>query len=153
MIEPGSFTDVKDMQACAYKHLLSSRFQPDLRLLVHTRLSKMFAPYETNMQSLDLDCAFKIMRSMRAHDSIRILKTWTNAWCTSSRFHDDIMHPCYFGCEAKDSMSHYVNCPTLFAVLSFMCEGVTHLHDTVSSDPLQRLGVVNPNLWKLKVVA
>ena len=50
-------------------------------------------------------------------------------------------------------MSHYVNCPTLFAVLSFMCDGVTHLHDTVSSDPLQRLGVVNPNLWKLKMVA
>lgn len=96
---------------------------------------------------------------MRAHQAVRIVKTGTNAWCTSARLHDDVTHLCYFGCAAKDDMKHYVVCPHLYAVLRYLCEGMprhTHArpaHESISAKPLQCLGLINTNPTILKVVA
>ena len=115
-------------------------------------------------EQLHFNDAFRIMRQLRAHDAIRILKTWTNAWCTSARFHEETTHPCLFGCEAKDCMEHYFNCPFLFALQRYLV-GDAHtlsiqssssgpsfsIH--ISDDPLERLGLISTSKDILKIVA
>ena len=32
-----------------------------------------------------------------------VLKTWTNAWCTSSRYHEEVRLPGVFGCQECDN--------------------------------------------------
>ena len=46
-----------------------------------------------------------------------LLKTWLNAWSTSSRLHSKPILPCLFGCtNARDSLDHCVTCPALWLV-------------------------------------
>ena len=44
--------------------------------------------------------------------SQQIIRTWSFAWITSSRFHDTSQLPCALGCPgAKDSQAHYFRRP------------------------------------------
>ncbi len=63
------------------------------------------------------------------------------------------MLPCLFGCgNASDRQSHYVNCPFLFAIQTF---ATSQLRDfpPPSPNPLQRIGLFNPSIDCLKLVA
>jgi len=47
-----------------------------------------------------------------------ILKTWANAWTTSTRMHEDTVLPCLFGCESgRDELAHYLHCVRLWHVI------------------------------------
>ena len=97
---------------------------------------------------LALEDAFKLLWGLRAHDAIRVFKTWVNAWCTSSRFHERVILPCLFGCPGcEDRQAHYSMCPNLFAIQTFLTPRITDF------DPLKRLGLKEPQLDKLKLVA
>ena len=94
--------------------------------------------------------AFKRLRGMRSHDAIRDLKTWTNGWCTSDRFHASVRLPCLFGCiDAVDKQAHYCMCPNLFTILSYLWQPV----EDISSDPICRLGLQGTSIIRLKAVA
>ena len=99
-------------------------------------------------EQLRISDAFRIMRQLRAHDAIRVLKTWINAWCTSARCHEETTYPCFFGCEAKDCMEHYFNCPFLFALQRYLVGSTPNLliqsstsgpnfHILISDNPLE----------------
>ena len=81
-----------------------------------------------------------------------IIRTWVNGWASSYRYHEDILWPCVFGCthpEVKfnrDDLSHYLQCPHLHALQKFM-------HPDESSNPLIRVGLINPSINSLKRVA
>ena len=93
VIEPGSFVQVSNLQSYIYRNLLKYRFQTNLQDLVKYRICKLFEPFVVDNEQLQISDAFRIMRQLRAHDAIRILKTWTNALCTSARFHEEPTHP------------------------------------------------------------
>ena len=45
----------------------------------------------------------------------QLIRTWSFAWVTSSRFHDTSQLPCALGCPgAKDSQAHYFRCPSFW---------------------------------------
>ena len=55
--------------------------------------------------------------------------------------------PCLFGCSGEhDALHHYVMCPHAYALIKFFNVS----GQTISSDPLERLGLVNPNLLLFK---
>ena len=66
------------------------------------------------------------------------VKTWSNGWATSSRYHEGVILPCMFGCKSCiDNLQHYLQCPHLFALWSFLA-------GDISSDPLVRWGLIEP---------
>ena len=61
------------------------------------------------------DISFDLLREMFGKLSpawaTAILKTWANAWTTSSRMHEPVARQCIFGCaEGMDSLKHYLLC-------------------------------------------
>ena len=55
--------------------------------------------------------------------------------------------PCVFGCcSEQDDLHHYLTCPHLYAIWSFLVGGV-------SSDPLIRWGLVNPKAESMLQIA
>ena len=64
------------------------------------------------------------MLRLSKHFSMCLIKTWLNAWNTGTRFHDEFVLPCVFGCPGmEDSTAHYVRCPLLWRCASD-CTGV-----------------------------
>ena len=60
--------------------------------------------------------------------------------------HEDTVHNCLLGCcEEPDSLSHYVQCPHIFAMMRYFLQDC-------SADPLVRLGLISPSISCLKVV-
>ena len=61
--------------------------------------------------------------------------------------HEDVIHDCLLGCaNQKDSLSHYIFCPHVYAMLRF-------LFIEVSEDPLVRLGLKHTCALSLKVLS
>ena len=109
-----------------------------------------FQPYDLEGMDLELDTALSIMlRSLRKHEAMRIIKTWCNAWATSARMHEDTCLPCLFGCQdASDRMDHYIHCPFWFYLLLKL------LSDSPPSPlPLTRLALVDPSIPTLLAVS
>ena len=103
----------------------------------------MFAPFEVYPGNLETVKAFKILKSLRKHDAMRVLKTWVNLWATSSRHHEAVQLPCLFGCTVgADKQTHYVMCPILFCL--------TVKTFQVSEWPLERLGLSSPSVHSLR---
>ena len=59
-----------------------------------------------------------LLHSTPSHIALSMVKTITNAWTTSSRCHDADRQPCLFGCNADDSLAHYLQCAPLLMAIS-----------------------------------
>ena len=146
-VTPDSFSEVKRVQISLYKLYIKDVFPTDIHAHVIKRAQDLFFPFEVPLHALSLTPACKLLRGLRAHDAIRVLRTWVNAWCTSTRFHEEMRLPCLFGCFAEeDRQSHYSMCPHLFAIQR-------HLYPPTHSDPLIRIGLVDTSVDNLKLVA
>jgi hypothetical protein len=79
------------------------------------------------------------------------VKTWANAWCTSSRLHEsEVCMRCLFGCDAKDELSHYLICDPLWTCVISCSYRRTEL---LYRDPFERLGLVSPHYEWLRMLA
>ena len=106
----------------------------------------MFSPYA--LPEFDVATALQIARKMRAHDAMQVVKTWVNAWATSTRFHESVVLPCLFGCaEGEDRQAHYAQCPMLFYLQTQL------RFDEVPACPLTRLGLASPTRNNLLCVS
>ena len=84
-------------------------------------------------------------RGLGVSNVMIILKTWTNAWCTTTRFHETHLWPCIFGCsDCEDSLKHYLNCPHFW---SGVCS-----REWAHVDPAVRLGLERPTGLRLRLV-
>ena len=99
----------------------------------------MFQPYELDFQqAILLDRCWIALKKCRVADAVKIIKTWSNGWATSSRYHEGVVLPCLFGCKSCiDNLQHYLQCPHLFALWTFLA-------GSVSADPLKRWGLIAP---------
>ena len=57
------------------------------------------------------------LNSLPNSTSMCLLCTWNNGWFTSSRMHDSKVLPCIFGCDADDSLCHYLKCEPLWTLV------------------------------------
>ena len=74
-----------------------------------------------------------------------VIKTWANAWTTSSRLHEPISLPCIFGCDGcDDALEHYLTCDILWTAVISCSFRRTEL---LWSDPLARLGLAGSYEW------
>ena len=62
------------------------------------------------------------------------------------------MLPCLFGCAgAEDDLAHYVQCPHLFALWTFLVD--PSFEGGVSEFPLERWGLIDPSNFKFRCMA
>ena len=98
----------------------------------------MFQPYELDFQqAIHLEWCWGALKKCRVADAVKIIKIWSNGWATSSRYHEGVLLPCLFGCSCIDKLEHYLHCPHLLALWTFLA-------GHVSSDPLERWGLIRP---------
>jgi len=70
-----------------------------------------------------------VVRKIGMRGACAIIKTWSNAWTTSSRMHEAETLPCVFGCGGVDSLEHYLCCESLWTIVISCSQGrVEHLH-------------------------
>ncbi len=102
---------------------------------IDKRICDIFSPYDIPLFNYPSICA--LLKQLRKHDAMRVIKTWVNSWATSYRMHEPVLLPCLFGCaNASDQLSHYVMCPILFALQ-------TLLIPDAPQNPLERIGLIN----------
>ena len=65
-----------------------------------------------------LSLEFKtIFSSLPFSTPMAILRTWSNGWFTTTRMHESVVLPCIFGCDANNSLHHYLRCEVLWTLI------------------------------------
>ena len=155
MPAPGSsyFVNDKSLQKTVYKHLHMHIF-PDiseakLDHLLQERLLAIFAPFNLDFDNLiHIPLLLNAVKKLAPNNTGKVIKTWLQGWATSYRMKggEEMLHNCLMGCKNEpDNFKHYVNCPHLFALNLFF-------NPDTNSDPLVRLGLINPSDIELKYV-
>ena len=145
-LSPSSFPPTSQVQKKLYKKLVTGAYPNMICSTLARRVRTLFSPYQILDSDLDFEQAASFLRQLRKHDAMRVVKTWSNAWATSNRYHEAIRLPCLFGCAHQiDAQRHYVNCPLLYCIT----RQVLHVSDM----PLERLAVSSPTRASLLTVA
>jgi len=93
----------------------------------------------------------QVSKTLSSSVVLTVLKTWANSWCTTSRYHEDILWPCIFGCcGAKDELAHYLCCIRFW---SGICESCDLQESLVHVDPLIKMSLANPSSFWAKLIA
>ena len=95
----------------------------DARSLICRRISVLA---QLDLAWLDADGGFALVRQLAPRTAFQVWRTWTNAWPTSWRFHDDEKLPCLAGCpsgQGSDILQHYLECPRLWFVIKICTNG------------------------------
>jgi hypothetical protein len=133
------------IQKWASSAFLQHMYPDDLTKLLQRRLHKILG---VSFEPDSLNLALPLVRTLKPHIVVQVIKTWANSWATSHRFHEACRLSCLFGCpDGVDSINHYAFCPFLRDVM-IRC----------SSDPsdptyYSLLGLVNPSRDTLKGIA
>ena len=93
----------------------------------------------------------QVSRTLEGQVIMTVLKTWANAWCTTSRYHEDTLWPCIFGCaSAPDSLAQYLSCFRFWSGVLTSCKlSEFHAH----TDPLIKCCLCRPTPTRAKVIA
>ncbi len=135
------------VQHVCYKHLLEHAYPDNTHNIISRRIHKLFEPFSLDTFDIDFSRLSQILKTLRKHDAIRVLKTWVNSWHTSDRYHESTRLPCVFGCTgALDKLSHYVMCPFLFGLIK-------QFSPLASPCPVERLGLINTTRENLLCMA
>ena len=91
-------------------HELGEALYPDSISVLVRRRFRVLQP-SIPWASIDFNVLQTFMRDLSPAWSTSIIKTWANAWTTSSRMHEHVRLSCVFGCQrASDELSHYLVC-------------------------------------------
>ena len=83
--------------------------------VVRKRASKLLQLPVSERAVSDL---FAVLKASRPHVAMCCVKTVSNAWATSHRYHEQVRLGCVFGCGgADDSLSHYLSCSVLWTLV------------------------------------
>ena len=86
------------VQAIAYKNLFRCLNQDDNIKFLSRRLSKSFGSFCTEGW---LEAVTPALRKLKCFEVIQVLRTWSNSWSTSYRYHETRRLPCLLGCPDK----------------------------------------------------
>ena len=79
-----------------------------------------------------------------------LIKSWANAWTTSSRMYEPVKLRCIVGCEADDNLDHYLRCDPLWTA---MISTSYKRSELLWQCPMIKLGLVNPSPEWLQMIA
>ena len=120
------------------QHMYPDDLTKLLQRRLHTILCVSFEP-----DSLDL--ALPVLRTLKPHIAVQVIKTWANSWATSHRFHEACRLFYIFGCPDRvDSINHYVFWPFVRDVM-IRCSS-----DFSDPEYCSLLGLGNPSRDTLK---
>ena len=109
-------------------------------------LSRKLEPQKVTLTSDGVDLMAAELKKLGARISMCVLKTWANAWTTSTRMHESFQLPCIFGCpDCTDDLDHYLCCDPLWTAVISCSYGQSEL---LQAGPSTKLGLVeSPRLW------
>ena len=148
-ITKAEITSKTQIQGLAYTNLVECSFANDLESIVSTRLIKMFGLAWNHNAGMDFQFkdACNILRSLRKHDAMQVIKTWVNSWATSYRYHEEPRLPCLLGCvDGCDAQHHYVYCTHIRQIQDSL------LYSPPSPSALTRIGIIDPTRDSLLTV-
>ena len=108
------------LQSRVYKTLMSFEQGHWVRLLL--KRFDSLCPDEPRPEAFSSELADlrRLLRGSSQSDdraaALAVIKTVTNAWATTDRFHEDTLWPCIFGCDDDDALSHYLVCDPLWTI-------------------------------------
>ena len=104
------------------------------------RLRGAFAASVGPVPVIEWTPAAALLRAAPPHAAVVALRTWTNSWSTTARYHDDKMQHCCLGCSpGLDSLDHYLVCEPLWRITS------TATSTSCPDDVLARLCITAPS--------
>jgi hypothetical protein len=133
------------IQKWASPEFLRLLYPDDLIKLLQRRLHKILG---VSFEPEYLDQALLVVRTLKPHIVVQVIKTWANSWATSHRFHKACRLSCLFGClDGADSINHYAFCPFLRDAM------IQSSPDPTNLTFYSLLGMVNSSRDTLKGVA
>ena len=127
------------IQGAAYDAIVGSLYPNSLPLLISRRISSLF-PQSDFYNRVCISDALTALDKQTKACAIMVIKSWLNGWSTSSRFHEETIQVCLWGCRDEvDAMRHYVLCPRMWLSIE------AAVGERVTTDPLERLAIANPN--------
>ena len=135
------------VQKICYQELLDHAFPDNFLNLVSRRVESMCGSSVHEDLVPNFHDSTQVLKTLRKHDAMRVIKTWVNSWHTSDRYHESIRLPCIFGCaDAVDKLAHYILCNNLHELI----RGFVPDYPTCT---FQQLGLINPNQQFFKVMS
>ena len=90
-----------------------------------------------------------LLSSLPLSTPMALIRTWSNGWFTSIRMHESMALPCIFGCDADDTLDHYLKCDILWTLI-YCCNNCksTIFRQTIENKACVR-GLCRANLARL----
>jgi len=129
------------VQSLAHEQYMKYLYPSDIESVLVRRLQKILG---ARFVPGSLQPALSALSGLRPFQAMQVIKTWSNSWATTYRFHDARRLSCLFGCaDASDDLAHYAFCEVLEGIMSqFVCEGGTDC-----------LGLTHPSASNLQCIA
>jgi len=104
------------VQAIAYRNLFDVLHPDDNLKILSRRLHSILGIFCAEGW---LDAVTPTLRKLKCYEAIQVLRTWSNSWSTSYRYHEARKLPCLLGCPGMpDSITHYSSCPLIHEYVS-----------------------------------
>jgi hypothetical protein len=88
------------------------------------------------------------LNGLRSFQAMQVIRTWSNSWATTCRFHEARTLACLFCCAAaSDGLTHYAFCEVLGSIMTQFVGEPADASGTAS------LGLANPSVSNLKRTA
>ena len=134
-----------EVRKIAYVTMLKHIFPSDLIRVLQRRLQKIL-----NVPDVEelLNSALPFLKQLQRFEIVQVLKTWSNSWSTSHRYHEERRFPCLFGCPGQqDDLTHYAFCSNIHCII---CRCVSQPE---SWNECHNLGIANPSRIGLRCIA
>ena len=137
-----------DLQKQASRILFPLFHPQDMPSLCAQRLRALSPDFEYDLRRCKWDVIAKQLKRCSTHIAMCTIKTYTNGWCTTHRFHESVRLPCIFGCQGPiDTLAHYATCSRLWLVVG------RHSRVNSGNSVLMRLGIQEPSPQHFKDLA
>jgi len=109
------------IQGMAAKELMGSLYPSDIASVLQRRLRRILGSV---FNPGSLASALQLLHELKPFQVMQVIKTWSNAWATTHRFHESGRLPCLLGCPNEpDSLDHYAFCARMQSIIVLSVTG------------------------------
>lgn len=119
------------------EQLVAEKLRPNwVERAITKRMQKVLRSSEEHeargMDEIQIERIRSLVCQLTPAWAVTACRMFLNLWTTSHRMHDESRDACYWGCEAVDSLGHYLTCAPLRMIVSMFDEDSTP-HDSVAA--------------------
>jgi len=104
------------IQGLASEYFLGEIYPNNVKAVLLRRLQRILG---SCFNPGSLDPALHLLSLMRPFEVMQVIKTWSNSWATTFRFHEAGRLPCLLGCpDEPDSLDHYAFCSRMQNIIA-----------------------------------